>query len=134
MCTLTKGSLILNANNATSGKVISKSPFTIFKFEDDIGFSYELGLCSTLDSIGTTGRSDGAALAAARRLILDDGALLDTTKQIAGAAKDIGTELLSDTEANRDMIYLGGATTFLVVAATAVGMLSHHLTVNVFWV
>jgi len=102
--------------------------------EDDIGFSYELGLCSSLDSIGTTGRSDGAALAAARRLILDDGSLLDTTKQVAGAAKDIGTELLSDQEANRDMIYLGGGTTFLVAAATAVGMLSHHLTVNVFWI
>lgn len=102
--------------------------------ENDIGFSYELGLCSSLDSIGTTGRSDGAVLAAARRLILDDGALLDTTKQVAGAAKDIGTELLSDTEANRDMIYLGGASTFLVAAATAMGMLSHHLTVNVFWV
>jgi len=103
--------------------------------EDDIGFSYELGLCSSLDSIGrTTGRSDGTALAAARRFILDDGALLDTTKQVAGAAKDIGTELLSDQEANRDMIYLGGATTLLIFAATAVGILSHHLTVNVFWV
>lgn len=102
---------------------------------NDIGFSYELGVCSTVDTKGTTGRSDGAAaLAAARRLILDDGALLDTTKQVAGAAKGIGTELLSDKESNSDMIYLGGATTFLVAAATAVGMLSHHLTVNVFWV
>ena len=45
-----------------------------------------------------------------------------------------GSGLLTDNDANQDLVYLGGATAMLLASATAVGMLSHHLTVNVFWV
>ena len=68
-----------------------------------------------------------------------EGMVIDTssTKQLAGAAKEMavaGSGLLSDAESNQDLAYLGGATAMLLASATAVGMLSHHLTVNVFWV
>ncbi len=42
--------------------------------------------------------------------------------------------LLTDAESNRDLVYLGGATAMLLAGASAVSALSHHLTVNVFWV
>ena len=59
---------------------------------------------------------------------------MNVAKDIADTATTGSLGLLSDKEANQDMIYLGGATALLLTAATAVGMLSHHLTVNVFWV
>ena len=36
--------------------------------------------------------------------------------------------------ADSNLINLGGMTAMLLAGASAVGMLSHHLTVNVFWV
>jgi hypothetical protein len=42
--------------------------------------------------------------------------------------------LLTETETNQDLVYLGGATDMLLATATAVGMLRHRLTVNMFWV
>ena len=106
---------------------------------NEVGFSYELGTCATsMDGIGSESRNI-VALAAARRLVIDGA--MDSSKQVVNVAKDIAdtakTEssgLLSDKEANQDLIYLGGATGLLLAAATAVGMLSLHLTVNVFWV
>ena len=106
---------------------------------NEVGFSYELGTCGTsMDGSGRESRNV-VALAAARRLVIDGA--LDSSKQVVNVAKDIADTattgslgLLSDKEANQDMIYLGGATALLLTAATAVGMLSHHLTVNVFWV
>lgn len=106
---------------------------------NEVGFSYELGTCATsMDGSGRESRNV-VALAAARRLVIDGA--LDSSKQVVNVAKDIADTattgslgLLSDKEANQDMIYLGGATALLLTAATAVGMLSHHLTVNVFWV
>ena len=106
---------------------------------NEVGFSYELGTCATsMDGSGRESRNV-VALAAARRLVIDGA--LDSSKQVVNVAKDIAdtattgsSGLLSDKEANQDMIYLGGATALLLTAATAVGMLSHHLTVNVFWV
>ena len=106
---------------------------------NEVGFSYELGTCATsMDGSGRESRNV-VALAAARRLVIDGA--LDSSKQVVNVAKDIADTattgslgLLSDKEANQDMIYLGGATALLLTAASAVGMLSHHLTVNVFWV
>lgn len=103
--------------------------------DNDVGFSYELGTCASSSVYSLDGTERSAALAAARRLVVEGA--VDTSRQAASVAKDMavtGSGLLSDTEANRDLVYLGGATAMLLASATAVGMLSHHLTVNVFWV
>lgn len=109
-----------------------------------VGFSYELGTCATSTPIPSSssyysldGTERSAALAAAaRRLLSEDGgragaaAVGDMAKKMAVA----GSGLLTDNDANQDLVYLGGATAMLLASATAVGMLSHHLTVNIFWV
>ena len=109
-----------------------------------VGFSYELGICATTTpmsssssyySLDGTERSVAAA-AAARRLVSEGGvrtgaaALGDVTNKMAVA----GSGVFTDNDANQDLVYLTGATAMLLASATAVGMLSHHLTVNVFWV
>jgi hypothetical protein len=103
-----------------------------------VGFSYELGTCASSSVYSLDGSERSAALLSARRMVVE-GMVIDTssTKQLAGAAKEMavaGSGLLSDAESNQDLAYLGGATAMLLASATAVGMLSHHLTVNVFWV
>jgi len=103
--------------------------------DSEVGFSYELGTCASSSSSSLDGTDRSAALEAARRLVVDGAA--DSTQLVTAVAKDMavtGSGLLSDTEANKDLVYLGGATAMLLASATAVGMLSHHLTVNVFWV
>ena len=100
-----------------------------------VGFSYELGTCASLSTSSLDGSERSAVMAAARRLVVEG--VADPSKQAANVAEDLavtGSGLLSDNEANRDLAYLGGASALLVACATAVGMLSHHLTVNVFWV
>lgn len=105
-------------------------------------FSYELGVCASSYSLDGTDRS--AALLSARRLIMEGGSKLAgkaaakaaASAEIVGMAKSAavsGSGLLSDQEANQDLLYLGGATAMLIASASAIGMLSHHLTVNV-WV
>lgn len=103
-----------------------------------VGFSYELGTCASSSVYSLDGSERSAALLSARRMVVE-GMVIGTssTKQLAGAAKEMavaGSGLLSDAESNQDLAYLGGATAMLLASATAVGMLSHHLTVNVFWV
>ena len=106
--------------------------------EDDLGvaFSYELGIiCASSSVYSLDGTDRSSALLSARRLVLEGAA--GSSKLLADVAKDAavaGSGLLSDTESNRDLAYLGGATAMLLASATAVGMLSNHLTVNVFWV
>ncbi len=105
--------------------------------EDELGvsFSYELGICASNSVYSLDGTERSSALLSARRLVLEGA--VDSSKRLADVAKDIqvsGSGLLSDAESNRDLAYLGGATAMLLASATAVGMLSHHLTVNVFWV
>ena len=109
-----------------------------------VGFSYELGTCATTTPMPSSssyysldGTERSAALAAAaRRLVSEDGgragaaAVGDMAKKMAVA----GSGLLTDNDSNQDLVYLGGATAMLLASATAVGMLSHHLTVNIFWV
>mmetsp|Transcript_37011 Transcript_37011/g.75462 ORF Transcript_37011/g.75462 Transcript_37011/m.75462 type:complete len:312 (-) Transcript_37011:1133-2068(-) len=105
--------------------------------EDDLGvaFSYELGVCASSSVYSLDGTDRSSALLSARRLVLEGAA--DSSKRLVNIAKDAqvtGSGLLSDVESNRDLAYLGGATAMLLASASAVGMLSHHLTVNVFWV
>ena len=105
--------------------------------EDDLGvaFSYELGVCASSSVYSLDGTDRSSALLSARRLVLEGAA--DSSKRLVNIAKDAqvtGSGLLSDVESNRDLAYLGGATAMLLASASAVGMLSHHFTVNVFWV
>ena len=105
--------------------------------EDELGvsFSYELGICASNSVYSLDGTERSSALLSARRLVLEGA--VDSSKRLADVAKDMqvsGSGLLSDAESNRDLAYLGGATAMLLASATAIGMLSHHLTVNVFWV
>ncbi|KAL7465995.1 hypothetical protein ACHAXS_006286 [Conticribra weissflogii] len=99
------------------------------------GFSYELGTCASSSVYSLDGSERSAALLSARRLVVEG--VVGSSTRLASTAKDLavtGSGLLTDDEANSDLIYLGGATAMLLASATAVGMLSHHLTVNVFWV
>lgn len=57
--------------------------------------------------------------------------ILEVTESLASNALSVGGEAANG---NSNLIQLGGLTGVLLVGATAVGMLSHHLTVNVFWV
>jgi hypothetical protein len=120
--------------------------------EDGVGLSYELGTMMSQSSSSSStsssssaysldGTARSAALAvAARRLTSDGGgkAIAEySSRQVVDFAKgvaDTGSGLLTDAEANRDLVYLGGATAMLLAGASAVGALSHHLTLNVFWV
>mmetsp|Transcript_1143 Transcript_1143/g.2019 ORF Transcript_1143/g.2019 Transcript_1143/m.2019 type:complete len:338 (+) Transcript_1143:133-1146(+) len=99
------------------------------------GFSYELGTCALSSAYSLDGSERSAALLSARRLVAEG--VVGSSTQLVSTAKDLavtGSGLLTDAEANSDLIYLGGVTAMLLASATAVGMLSHHLTVNVFWV
>lgn len=96
--------------------------------------AYELGIPSgefySLD--GTA----GAVTEQARKAML--GALARTAGSIAkGGAASGGTDLAragSGGDGDDMMIKLAGSTGILLAGATAMSMLSHHLTVNVFWV
>ncbi|KAL3822369.1 hypothetical protein ACHAXA_001746 [Cyclostephanos tholiformis] len=114
---------------------------------DGVGPSYELGTMisssSSSSSSSTTARS-AALAAAARRLTLGGrrGDMIDegedySSRRVVDLARGMAetrSGLLTDAESNRDLVYLGGATAMLLAGASAVSALSHHLTVNVFWV
>lgn len=110
--------------------------------EDDqdknIGFSYELGACASSSVYSLDGFQRSAALLSARQMMMEGmDVSTSSSRQVTSVAKGAmleGTELLADAEANQDLLYLGGATALLIASATAIGALSHHLTVNVFWV
>ena len=108
------------------------------KDEEGVGFSYELGTCASSSVYSLDGSERSAALLSARRLMMEGVDVgVSSSRQVASIAKDVavtGSGLLSDSEANQDLVYLGGATAMLLASASAIGMLSHHLTVNVFWV
>lgn len=102
---------------------------------NDFFFSYELGTCASLFTYSSDAMGKSAVLAVARRSVVEGA--VDSSRQAANIAKDIaisGSGLRFDTEANKGLVYFSGATTVLLASATAVGMLSHHLTVNMFWV
>jgi hypothetical protein len=103
--------------------------------DGQVGFSYELGSCATSSVYSLDGSERSAALLSARRMMMEG--MMSGSREVVNVAKDVavtGSGLLTDDEANRDLAYLGGATALLLACATAIGMLSHHLTVNVFWV
>jgi hypothetical protein len=53
----------------------------------------------------------------------------------AGSLSNVGSELKnSDGEVDADLVRLGGLTAVVLSGALAVDLLSHHLTINMFWV
>lgn len=98
-----------------------------YALTDDGDVAYELGTPAqdfySLD--GTT----GAAVVAAARMI-DARA-----KAGSSTARSLSSDVVFGLEEGDAMLVrLGGATAVLLAGAMAVNMLSHHLTVNVFWV
>eukprot|EP00547_Thalassionema_nitzschioides_P001180 CAMPEP_0194214888 /NCGR_PEP_ID=MMETSP0156-20130528/16300_1 /TAXON_ID=33649 /ORGANISM="Thalassionema nitzschioides, Strain L26-B" /LENGTH=254 /DNA_ID=CAMNT_0038943249 /DNA_START=68 /DNA_END=829 /DNA_ORIENTATION=+ len=61
--------------------------------------------------------------------------IFEAGESFASNALSLGGEAANKAaNSDGDLIRLGGLTGILLAGATAVGMLSHHLTVNVFWV
>jgi hypothetical protein len=60
---------------------------------------------------------------------------LQETEIEMAAFRNIGLNVVDENNSTRDLlINLGATTAILLGGATAINMLSHHLTVNVFWV
>lgn len=92
--------------------------------DDDAGLSYELGTMKKASSTLLSPSSEYSLVNTAVSAALVPRQIVDVTKG----------GLLSDDEANRDLAYIGGTTAVVLALASAMGALSHHLTVNVFWV
>ena len=80
------------------------------------GIVYELGLPATSETYSLDGRTKMAERAAS---------------SIQSAASDIQ---LADVVGNQELVKLGALTAIVISGAWAMEALSHHLTVNVFWV
>ena len=98
--------------------------------DDGVGLSYELGTMMKTTSTNSLPSSEYSLVNTAVSAALVPRQIVDVTK---GVMKT-GSSLLTDDEANRDLAYIGGTTAAVLALASAVGALSHHLTVNVFWV
>lgn len=98
--------------------------------EDD-GIAYELGkplvkeemLEYSLDGVARTAGQAAGSLGKQATSTM-------TAAMRQGAAATMGAE----EDANVMLVRLGASTGLLLAGATAMSMLSHHLTVNVFWV
>jgi len=102
---------------------------------DDGSVAYELGTpAGDFYSLDGTGRA--ASLAAARRLALET--ISGTASMMTNGGGEKAIKAVSGAVGSgetRDMLVnLGGATGILLAGATAFNMISHHLTVNIFWV
>jgi hypothetical protein len=97
---------------------------------DDGKVAYELGIpVGQAYSLG--GVSDGSMKA--RRAMLE---VMGRTASMMtqGSASQISAITSSVNDPNGMLLQLGSLTAITLAGATAFGMLSHHLTVNVFWV
>jgi hypothetical protein len=98
--------------------------------DDGAGLSYELGTMMRTSSTNSLPSSEYSLVNTTVSAALVPRQIVDVTKGVM----ETGSSLLSDDEANRDLAYIGGTTAAVLAFASAVGALSHHLTVNVFWV
>ena len=93
--------------------------------------AYELGRPVSSDVTVSFGGSTAVAAAATTGTLL---------KTVANASAKSGKALVNaaasdvDEDADQMLVRLGASTAILLAGAVAVNMLSHHLTVNVFWV
>ena len=93
--------------------------------------AYELGRPVSSDVTVSIGGSTAVAAAATTGTLL---------KTVANASAKSGKAIVNaaasevDEDADQMLVRLGASTAILLAGAVAVNMLSHHLTVNVFWV
>ena len=130
------------------GTVIETSPVgqvevTIplgYVLTEDIGIAYEIGspLQSDQGVVGGDGavyslsgvtRKAGQAAGSVSQAAASNMAAM--ARKASSRANGSSTE---NDEANAMLVQLGASTGLLLAGATAMNMLSHHLTVNVFWV
>jgi len=86
------------------------------------GAQYSLDLKNMMLKAGPTGELAIEAISTGRQVLKDSTSNMNI--QIDG----------TDPETNQFLANLGASTAILLGTATAINMLSHHLTVNVFWV
>lgn len=99
---------------------------------EDIGIGYELGSPlsdegETPYSLGGVTRTAGQAAGSLSKAAASNMAAM-TRKGLASSSTG------DDESSNAMLLQLGASTGLLLAGATAMSMLSHHLTVNVFWV
>jgi len=105
---------------------------------EDGSAAYELG--SPAGDFYSLGSSGGLMSEDARRTMLENVAraaagIVETgTAGAAGAAKLAADAASAGGEVDANLVNLAGTTAIMLAGAAAVGMMSHHLTVNVFWV
>lgn len=97
---------------------------------EDAGIAYELGKPLAESEQGEYYSLDGISKTAGKAASSLDRSL---SQRMGGA---MGKRATVDTEEDPNimLVRLGASTGMLLAGATAVSMLSHHLTVNVFWV
>lgn len=101
---------------------------------EDGTVAYELG--TPADDIYSSDGTAGVVTEKTRTAMLEAlaGAAATMAKGEVAAAGAGLAKTVVDGDSNDMLIKLGGSTAILLAGATAMSMLSHHLTVNVFWV
>eukprot|EP00560_Eucampia_antarctica_P002066 CAMPEP_0197837614 /NCGR_PEP_ID=MMETSP1437-20131217/32701_1 /TAXON_ID=49252 ORGANISM="Eucampia antarctica, Strain CCMP1452" /NCGR_SAMPLE_ID=MMETSP1437 /ASSEMBLY_ACC=CAM_ASM_001096 /LENGTH=313 /DNA_ID=CAMNT_0043444789 /DNA_START=62 /DNA_END=1003 /DNA_ORIENTATION=- len=100
------------------------------------GVAYELGI-----PLGDLYSLDGgnSASRAQMQKMLQQTLASTTIKESVNAVAETGSSLVNGVQSAKinidgSLVNLGASTAVLLAGATAMGMLSHHLTLNVFWV
>ena len=116
------------------GTVIETSPVgqvevTIplgYVLTEDAGIAYELGKpLAEVDDEGISRKAGKAAGTLSRSASQGMVAAMSNSRKGSG---------FTEEDPNAMLVRLGASTGLLLAGATAVNMLSHHMTVNVFWV
>ena len=103
----------------------------VYTDEGETVTAYEIGTPKQSEFHSLDGRSATAVNAAK---VFFSSALETSSKVGEQTSVSSGSLRRMDPETSQMLLNVGGATVMLLAGATAVNMLSHHLTVNVFWV
>lgn len=126
------GTVVVTSSLTQVEKTVRKG----YVLTEDGSAAYELGSARTEalnDGMGSYSL-DGRTKVNASQV---KSALDGSVKFVGEVAEEAATTVVKaagDEETNRMLVNLGTSTGILLAGATAVNMLSHHLTVNVFWV
>lgn len=105
---------------------------------EDIGIAYEIGSPLQSDQ-GVVNDSEAYSMSGVTRKAgqvagsVNQAAASNLAAMARQASSSNGSRTEND-ESNALLVQLGASTGLLLAGATAVSLLSHHLTVNVFWV
>lgn len=117
---------------------IQKTVFLGYVETEDGSAAYELG--SPAGDFYSSSSSGGLMSEDARRTMLENVAraaagIVETGTAGAARAGELAADAASaGDEVDANLVNLAGTTAIMLAGATAIGMVSHHLTVNVFWV